>query len=32
MKFKFVDISEVTTIPPLRDLTPQEEAAIIAEY
>ena len=32
MKIKLVDISEVTTIPPLRDLSPQEEAAIIAEY
>jgi hypothetical protein len=32
MKIKPVDISEVTTIPPLRDLTSEQEAAIIAEY
>jgi hypothetical protein len=32
MKFKLVDISKVTTIPPLRELTPEDEAALIAEY
>jgi hypothetical protein len=32
MKIKFIDISEFTSIPPLRDLTPEEEAAVIAEY
>ena len=32
MKPKFIDISQVTTIPPLRDLTAEEEAAVIAEY
>lgn len=32
MKIKLIDISKVTSIPPLRDLTPEEEAAIIAEY
>jgi hypothetical protein len=32
MKIKFIDISEATSIPAVRDLTPEEEAAIIAEY
>jgi hypothetical protein len=32
MKIKFIDISEATSIPALRNLTPEEEAAIIAEY
>ena len=29
---KWIDISEVTSIPALRDLTPDEEAAVLAEY
>ena len=32
MKVKLVDISEVTQLPPLRDLTAEEVASIIAEY
>jgi hypothetical protein len=32
MKIKLVNISEVTTIPPVPDLTPEEEAALIADY
>jgi hypothetical protein len=32
MKIKFIDISEVTSIPPLRDLTSEELALVIAEY
>ena len=32
MKHKWVDISEIKQLPPLRDLTAAEEAEIIAEY
>jgi hypothetical protein len=32
MKIKFIDISEVTSIPPLRDLTAEELVTVIAEY
>ncbi len=32
MKIKFIDIADATYFPAPRDLTPEEEAAAIAEY
>ena len=32
MEYQFIDISEAISIPVPRDLTPEEEARIIAQY
>jgi hypothetical protein len=29
---KFVDFKDATSMPPLRDLTPEEKAALVAQY